>query len=387
MWHKDSRLFSLLPHTVLIFCTFAAAQKTTTEGKNSLKELRFERTSLYPTDLASIAVDELDKKLLTEAAKGLYDYYEGEALIAELRQFPEARQEFRNLDGGGRRSEFFLRWQKTQAGLVEDVSPEIWDYKGEVLWSAVLLSRNQTAKCDAEPSAAVGADGSSTASAQKLQTCSSSTGEAALVGSSEQYALPTGILATLQAMYSSAFSLRAVPPKHQPSLLEVRYLQKRIKQLTTAYFQKKLPTPMKHLEVFLHVEVLLPLSGNIRPHVHAGAILAGMFFCDLQPDEEIVVQFYDPRGAVPPFGATHFVYPAAGELVLYPSWLSHSVAWSLRGGNRKKKSSRRIHVWHALVYDERQHIDWEADLASSFISNSVTTVMLPPLDRTVLHKL
>jgi hypothetical protein len=37
------------------------------------------------------------------------------------------------------------------------------------------------------------------------------------------------------------------------------------------------------------------------------------------------VVFEDPRGSLPPFGKTVHVVPKVGQLIIFPSWLVHSV--------------------------------------------------------------
>ncbi len=89
-------------------------------------------------------------------------------------------------------------------------------------------------------------------------------------------------------------------------------------------------------------------------HVHPGAFWSGSFFADdggIAGGEELggALEFVDPRGALPVMyapavkigiegcvtaglGERH--YPRTGELVLFPSWLRHSVTRYLGNGTR-----------------------------------------------------
>merc|ERR1712113_1232575 len=58
------------------------------------------------------------------------------------------------------------------------------------------------------------------------------------------------------------------------------------------------------------------------PHTHVGEYHVGVFYAQVGPSAG-KLRFGDPRGHSPPFGRSHFLTPRSGELVLFPSWLSH----------------------------------------------------------------
>lgn len=58
------------------------------------------------------------------------------------------------------------------------------------------------------------------------------------------------------------------------------------------------------------------------PHTHVGEYHVGVFYAQAG-DSAGKLRFGDPRGHSPPFGRTMFHSPRAGDLVFFPSWLSH----------------------------------------------------------------
>lgn len=58
------------------------------------------------------------------------------------------------------------------------------------------------------------------------------------------------------------------------------------------------------------------------PHTHVGEYLVGVFYAQVGPAAG-KIRFGDPRGHSPPFGRTLFHTPKSGDLILFPSWLSH----------------------------------------------------------------
>jgi hypothetical protein len=66
-------------------------------------------------------------------------------------------------------------------------------------------------------------------------------------------------------------------------------------------------------------------SSSHAAHVHAGAVLSGVFYvrCPLGSGQ---ICFSDPRGSIPPFEREVCHEPRAGELLIFPPWLSHAVS-------------------------------------------------------------
>jgi len=66
-----------------------------------------------------------------------------------------------------------------------------------------------------------------------------------------------------------------------------------------------------------------------KPHIHPGTMLSGVFYVDLgdrdtEPDDNGAIEFMDPRPAYLN-AATRVLRPNPGQVVIFPSWLSHYV--------------------------------------------------------------
>merc|ERR1719382_1150247 len=58
------------------------------------------------------------------------------------------------------------------------------------------------------------------------------------------------------------------------------------------------------------------------PHTHVGEFHVGVFYAQVGSAAG-KLRFGDPRGHSPPFGRSYFHTPRSGDLILFPSWLSH----------------------------------------------------------------
>ena len=68
------------------------------------------------------------------------------------------------------------------------------------------------------------------------------------------------------------------------------------------------------------------LNGTFhQAHHHDGNMLSGILYLRVPPLSSGKLVFEDPRGSLPPFGRTHRIAPAVGDLILFPSWLVHRV--------------------------------------------------------------
>lgn len=64
-------------------------------------------------------------------------------------------------------------------------------------------------------------------------------------------------------------------------------------------------------------------SGEFHgPHTHVGEYHVGVFYA-AAGQRAGKLKWSDPRGHQPPFGFSHFHTPRSGDLVMFPSWLSH----------------------------------------------------------------
>jgi uncharacterized protein (TIGR02466 family) len=60
-------------------------------------------------------------------------------------------------------------------------------------------------------------------------------------------------------------------------------------------------------------------------HTHPDHMVSGVYYVAVPPQAGGII-FSDPRGRFPPFDETLTITPKAGDLILFPSWLTHEVA-------------------------------------------------------------
>ena len=60
-------------------------------------------------------------------------------------------------------------------------------------------------------------------------------------------------------------------------------------------------------------------------HTHPDHMVSGVYYVSVPPQAGGII-FSDPRGRFPPFDETLTITPKAGDLILFPSWLTHEVA-------------------------------------------------------------
>jgi len=59
-------------------------------------------------------------------------------------------------------------------------------------------------------------------------------------------------------------------------------------------------------------------------HSHGEQLLSGVYYVKVPPSAGVIT-FHDPRGAGPPFNRMLHIQPRQGDVLLFPSWLQHSV--------------------------------------------------------------
>ena len=75
-----------------------------------------------------------------------------------------------------------------------------------------------------------------------------------------------------------------------------------------------------------HVWASVHTQSSAHPrHVHMGAVLSAVFYVTAPPGAGQIC-FFDPRGDIPPFERQIRHSPRAGDLLVFPPWLSHAVA-------------------------------------------------------------
>lgn len=76
----------------------------------------------------------------------------------------------------------------------------------------------------------------------------------------------------------------------------------------------------------LHAWATVTSNGSYHlSHTHPASLVSGVYYVDVPADAGPIL-FRDPRGPRPPFDAPLTIHPRSGELLLFPSWLSHEVA-------------------------------------------------------------
>jgi len=61
------------------------------------------------------------------------------------------------------------------------------------------------------------------------------------------------------------------------------------------------------------------------PHTHPDELVSGVFYVKM-PEKAGSILFDDPRGPLPPFDNRIVIRPQEGDIILFPSWLTHQVA-------------------------------------------------------------
>jgi len=74
------------------------------------------------------------------------------------------------------------------------------------------------------------------------------------------------------------------------------------------------------------------------PHTHVGEYHVGVFYAQAGRDAGKLV-FSDPRGQNPPFGQKFIHTPRSGDLIFFPSWLSHMATVTAPEASKKYNSS------------------------------------------------
>lgn len=79
------------------------------------------------------------------------------------------------------------------------------------------------------------------------------------------------------------------------------------------------------LEKALFIWTSIHQNGTFHAaHHHQNSAISGVFYVQV-PEHAGDIVFYDPRGALPPFGKTLHISPTEGKIVIFPSWLVHEV--------------------------------------------------------------
>lgn len=121
-------------------------------------------------------------------------------------------------------------------------------------------------------------------------------------------------------------------PHYLPSSMQ--QLVPIIKSLLLGYLQQSmieesplydvLNSPLE-LEKSLFLWTSIHQNGTFHAaHHHQNSAISGVFYIQV-PEGAGDIVFYDPRGALPPFGKTLHIKPEVGKIVVFPSWLLHEV--------------------------------------------------------------
>jgi len=90
-------------------------------------------------------------------------------------------------------------------------------------------------------------------------------------------------------------------------------------------------------------------------HTHPDAVVSGVFYAKV-PERAGAIVFDDPRGPRPPFDGKLIITPEPGELLMFPSWLVHSVLPTL-GSDRRVSFSFNVQGQWSTTTDTQVHMD------------------------------
>ncbi len=146
----------------------------------------------------------------------------------------------------------------------------------------------------------------------------------------------------------------ATSPALYRSLLAPIFQQAAINYLKECYLDDsaeavRLQQAQSALDPSANMFIWSSLHGNgsyHSPHHHKDSLLSGILYIDTPPGSGAVV-FADPRGSLPPFGTTLQIEPKPGNLILFPSWLMHSVLPTLSRDPRISVSFNYNGQWEA----------------------------------------
>jgi len=151
---------------------------------------------------------------------------------------------------------------------------------------------------------------------------------------------------------------------------EFRVFMRKVQTMASSFLNSLSEDKDKHkFRAFAWAEVYRPGDFQ-RPHMHTGAAVAGMFFARYAPgpsDGQTLV-FEDMRGLNPPFGRTHEIQPAEGELVLWPAWASHFL--SPHPGNTTNVFLSVL-LWPSGGAED---FDWEDDVTGDYIYHKKSSI-------------
>mmetsp|Transcript_56641 Transcript_56641/g.130171 ORF Transcript_56641/g.130171 Transcript_56641/m.130171 type:complete len:328 (-) Transcript_56641:100-1083(-) len=157
------------------------------------------------------------------------------------------------------------------------------------------------------------------------------------------------------------------------NLPEYKTLVSRIEKFTRQYlrhvYPKKAEIP-KDYRTFVWAEVFRQNDAK-RPHVHPGAVVAGTFLAALGTNAKSTLYFDDVRGVNAPFGRTHEGDLKEGDIILYPSWVSHFITPNLDPTYRVEYS------FAVYTYDGPGEFDPEDDSTAEMVQTK--KVQLDPV--------
>ena len=97
-------------------------------------------------------------------------------------------------------------------------------------------------------------------------------------------------------------------------------------------------------------------------------------FAQVAP-KSIKVHIEDPRGINPPYGKTHVVTPQQGELVMFPSWISHVIT-----PNTAANSTVVVFAFCVYPVEGPTDLDWEDDPTGSMVVKKEFELPKAPYD-------
>jgi len=133
----------------------------------------------------------------------------------------------------------------------------------------------------------------------------------------------------------------------------------RIDQLTRLYNKRMGADSHKgKFRIFSWVEVFDKGDAHRPMSYTDGAFVMGRYFAQLPEEGAIKMSFEDPRGINPPFGKTFSYEPYEGNIVLFPTWVSHFITPNMKEGTV-------VSICFVVYASDGETIDWEDDRTGS----------------------
>lgn len=128
-------------------------------------------------------------------------------------------------------------------------------------------------------------------------------------------------------------------------LPEYQRVRKYLEQFSRRYLQDQTGLPdVNDLEYSMFSWFGIHRKGEMHgPHTHVGEYHVGVYYARVGP-EGGVLRMQDPRGHSPPFGREIIIKVKSGQVVLFPSWMSHMATLSGESSDGKPRVAMAFNI-------------------------------------------